>query len=414
MTKNLLRTTLFCIVFYLLFTSQNISAQSSKKELRAQQTAIPNRLFGLTIDGTSFENPKRIKQIIKELKTLRDNNLNADPPTIRIVLPVEADPNYLDKEHIDLIKELKQPYKGKVLAYVMAEIMDSFDEMSSRCFIELDIEKSKKCYLDRANSFYEKLKKENGENYVDIWEIGNEINGDWFGETEATKGEKSKRREITVAQIKAVYDAFEEKGLKTAITYYFNDDGNGLNGRHSYDETNSESGMTKWIVDNGDNFKNVDYVLISYYPDNNFDGNSEKPIDLTAADWKRIFALVEKNYSPNTKFGIGEMGTHCQFENCSDRNSCQRQDNDHKCSRSSGCCPAAQVAIINQDYSLTDKEIRRNLSDPMRNRFVGGYFYWFYSTDVINPLADGNRAEKTMAENTRKALIESYRRWGNP
>jgi hypothetical protein len=33
---------------------------------------------------------------------------------------------------------------------------------------------------------------------------------------------------------------------------------------------------------------------------------------------------------------------------------------------------------------------------------------------VINLLANGNDAEKKLAENTRNAVIEAYRQWENP
>jgi hypothetical protein len=43
---------------------------------------------------------------------------------------------------------------------------------------------------------------------VDIWEVGNEVNGDWLGSN-------------VIAKIAAMYDIVATKGYKTAITFFY-------------------------------------------------------------------------------------------------------------------------------------------------------------------------------------------------
>jgi hypothetical protein len=42
-------------------------------------------------------------------------------------------------------------------------------------------------------------------------------------------------------------------------------------------------------------------------------------------------------------------------------------------------------------------------------RFIGGYFNWYYSPDVINKMATGNTEDKLQAEKIRNATIEAYK-----
>lgn len=293
----------------------------------------------------------------------------------------------------------------------MVELVDSNSKdkpsHSDKCFLpneNPDELRSKNCYLNRTEKIYEKLK-----NYVDIWEIGNEINGDWFG---GKQSNNDLRRRIVVAQIKAAYDFFEtEKGSiarenekpenrenqkknpQTAITYFFNDAGDKDNIRHDYSEP--ADSLIVWLKNGGTNFPNVDYVLISYYPDNNFytpaGAGVPVPIELTVQEWIDIFKVVKKdNFGKNTKFGIGEMGTHCNFQNCEDPNSCSPVRDGHECNRSRGCCISAQEDIIRKDYINLNKQIltelkKAGLTEPSLNGndFVGGYFNWYYAEDVI-------------------------------
>lgn len=444
---------IFFFILFLIKINISVSAQS-------------NRLFGLTIDESSFDDKKlkidgakQIENIINEIKKIKEAQLDGNALTVRIVMPIgcengdNCDPseikltNKLDKKYIDLIKKIKT----ENLANVMAEVVDSDVESSSKCFKGLDKAATVSNYLERTKKLYDKLGQ-----YVDIWEIGNECNGDWVGGNMVGVAKNNIRRKIVVAEMKAAYDFFETKKIEiqaknktaktqekvpqTAITFYFS--GFEKN-RHSYENINDE--MTGWMKGEGAHFlddKNnkikfthLDYILVSYYPDDNFytpkGGGKQIPIVLSAKDWVEIFASVKSNYGPNTKFGLGEIGAQCYYskkiDNCTtcktllldydtnEKNPCDKYDAKGEVieARKCSCCYCAQVKLMKDYYIDLDKQITDEMKADGRfgsaERFIGGYFNWYYSPDVLNKIAAGNAEDKTQAEKVRVAIIETYK-----
>ncbi len=431
----------------------------------------PTRIFGLTIDESSLDEEKLqtstealIDHIIEELRNLKKTNPTNHSLTVRIVLPVGCEnngdcdtsepkvTNKLDKKYSTLLKRIKD----EDLANIMAEIIDSDISSSSACFTLSDEVKSVRAYVERTEKLYNKLGK-----YVDIWEIGNEINGDWYGCSVNGIIKNEQRRKIVVLQLKGAYDFLTAKKLEiihnnnvqhkqdkvplTALTFYFNGDGKK---RNSYENINDA--MLRWIKGIGPQFldakKNkisfydLDYLLISYYPDDNFyEPNPEESdfgiqIKLTAKEWVEVFDAVRTNYSSTTKFGFGEVGTQCYFSNknidCNQsndcktlrvdllknkRNPCNKYDKQGEIieSRNCSCCHCAQVRVMQEYYTELDREIYNELkiAENFKNadRFIGGYFNWYYSEDVINKTIHSNTIEKTQAEKVRNAIIDSYK-----
>jgi hypothetical protein len=464
---------------YLLFTSLLIGKNTiikaqqlvSKVENKIGVNEIPNKLFGLTIDESSLdeqalkmETPKLIENIISELRKIKASQPSNNALTVRIVLPIgcenggDCDPsetkptNKLDKKYLDLIQRIK----SEGLAFVMAELVDSDIESSTKCFTALDEIKSVATYLERTKKMYEKLGK-----YVDIWEIGNEVNGDWFGGSVLGSVKNEQRRKIVVAQLKAAYDFLNAKKIEiekdnqllkkddkfplTAITFYFNGDGKK---RNSYENINDA--MLQWIRGIGNHFidknnkkisfANLDYLLVSYYPDDNFyEPNGDVSdysiqINLTPKDWVEIFDTIRTNYSSTTKFGLGEIGTQCYFSkkpvsgktqnDCktlridllkNKRNPCDTYDAKGEIleTRKCPCCLSTQVKVMKEYYIDLDKqvteEMKNNISFKNADRFIGGYFNWYYSVDVVNKMANGTAADKLQAEKVRSAIIEAYK-----
>ncbi len=450
MLKNTLKITLFCLIIFNFISP--IYAQ---------------RLFGLTIDESALDDAnlhmdsaKLIDNIIAELRKIKSSQPANNPLAVRIVLPVgcefggDCDPsetkeiNKLDRRYLDLIKRIK----GENLATVMTPILDSDVQSSTQCFKNLDEAKSVACFLERTTKLYEKLGK-----YVDIWEIGNEINGDWFGGKVVGKQKNFLRRKIIVSQIKAAYDFLTAKKLeiqsknsrelipRTAITYYFSGDKN----RVSYEDSGDE--MLGWIRGEGGwfgtdpskkiNFPNLDYAFVSYYPDDNFYSPPKVeqgiPIYLNGKDWAEIFAAMQTNIGPNTKFGIGEMGTQCKVvgrtEDCNqcnecrnllldpesgERNPCDKYDAKGNVieTRNCPCCLCSQAKVFKEYYTDLDKQIRMELKNDPRfrsaDKFVGGYFNWYYAEDVINKTVVGSPSDRLQADKVRNALIEAFRDFG--
>jgi hypothetical protein len=462
MTKKILFN--LCVAFLFL---QNCKLFAQAKQ--PAQILITNnnskRLFGLTIDESSFDDKKlnidgakQIENIIIEIKKIKDAQPNNNTLTVRIVMPIgcengdNCDPtetketNKLDKKYIDLIKRIKK----EGLANVMAEVVDSDVESSSKCFKGLDKAAAVANYLERTKKLYNKLGQ-----FVDIWEIGNECNGDWVGGNFVGVANNNQRRKIVVAEMKATYDFLTSKKIEvensnkqtgrsekipqTAITFYFS----GVDKkRHSYENINDE--MMGWIkgegshfIDDNNNkikFTNLDYLLISYYPEDNFyEDVSGKNVSivLTAKEWVEIFATVKANYSPNTKFGLGEIGAQCYYskniDNCTqcktlvldyeknEKNPCDNYDTKGEVieGRKCSCCYCAQIKVVKDYYTDLDKQISDEMKTDTRfqsaERFIGGYFNWYYSPDVINKMATGNTEDKLQAEKIRNATIEAYK-----
>jgi hypothetical protein len=429
---------------------------------------ISNRLFGLTIDESSFDEDAlkinaaaQIEHILVQLRKIKNTNTASEALTVRIVLPIgceggancdAAEPintNKLDAKYVALLKQIKE----ENLAIIMAEIVDSDIESSTACFKINDKAKSVAAYVERTKKLFSKLK-----NYVDIWEIGNEVNGDWFGGSVNGNAKNVLRRKIVVAQLYAAYqylsvqkieikasnkiNKLKDKVPQIAMTYYFS----GIEkNRYCYENINDE--MTNWMKSEGDHFlddtgkkmlfTNLDYVLVSYYPDDNFytpaSGGAPQPIVFSAKDWVSLFANILPHFSADTKFGLGEVGAQCYYSNKSlpcdacktilldydthQKNPCDKYDAKGETieSRKCPCCQCAQVKVMRDYYTDLDGQIMTEMKNDNRfkdaNQFVGGYFNWYYSSDVLNKLLVGNAADKAQAQKVNEAIIEAYKNY---
>jgi len=151
------------------------------------------------------------------------------------------------------------------VSYIMGEILDSY-YMSQYSVQEFNA---------RVVEYYTTLG-----NKVDIWEIGNEINGEWLGNRDSVI------RKISYALMLAYKYQF-----KTALTLYYN--------YNCWENPDHE--MFKWVNRYlPAKFKNLlNYVFVSYYED---DCNNYQP------DWQRVFDSLHVLF-PYAKIGIGECGT---------------------------------------------------------------------------------------------------------
>ena len=151
------------------------------------------------------------------------------------------------------------------VSFVMGEILDSFYVKN---ITAAD-------YLTRTKDYLDTLG-----NNVDIWEVGNEINGEWLGAAPDV-----------VAKMNAAYTEVKSRGKKAALTLYYNEG--------CYSTPANE--MFTWAASNvsADMKQNLDYVFISYYED---DCSGLQP------DWPTVFHRLALMF-PNSKIGFGEAGT---------------------------------------------------------------------------------------------------------
>jgi hypothetical protein len=151
------------------------------------------------------------------------------------------------------------------VSYIMGEILDSFyvKDYTVAAYRQRTIE-----YLDTFGT------------QIDLWEIGNEINGEWL----------SKTKDV-IDKMTAAYDAVKARGFRTELTLYYNQD--------CWEKKQNE--MFTWAESNiPETMKQgLDYVLVSYYED---DCNGLRP------DWLSVFSRLALMF-PNSKIGFGEVGT---------------------------------------------------------------------------------------------------------
>lgn len=261
-------------------------------------------------------------------------------PTKEVIYGITSDDAYHSKEIVDSISKMSRKitmrlvYDEKVkateyvastkevhkVAFVMGELLDSF-------YVGKETLAS---YRARASEYLAAM----GDN-VDIWEIGNEINGEWLGTTANV-----------VAKMQGAYDVMKAKQKRVALTLYYN--------QGCYDDKANE--MFTWAAANiPQNMKNgLDYVLVSYYED---DCSGLKP------DWPTVFHKLALMF-PNSKVGFGEVGTKIALKK-NKQIILSAQDN--------------KAEYIKRYYSMT-------INEP---NYIGGYFWWYGYQDLIpatNPL----------------------------
>jgi hypothetical protein len=207
-------------------------------------TIDTTRVYGVTIDAVS-----KLSAIVTSLSK------HCNKPTTRIVfdewVPATDYQNAVNQIHN--------------VSFIMGELLDSY------YMKQYNLQQ----YTDRTNEYVNLLGGK-----VDIWEIGNEINGEWLGNTSDV-----------VAKMNSAYNIVKSKNKKAALTLYYN--------YNCWEKPANE--MFRWANTNiSTQMKNgLDYVWVSYYED---DCNGYQP------NWQKVMDSLHVIF-PNSKIGIGECGT---------------------------------------------------------------------------------------------------------
>jgi len=204
---------------------------------------VPAPIWGVTVD-----NVENLPEVIRSLQGF------SRTLTARIVFDSGTSADY----YLPALKEIRK------YAFIMGELHDSWDIKNT----------SVADHKKRTREYWKVLK-----DYVDIWEIGNEVNGDWLGPIPDT-----------VAKIKDAARYMKSRGAVTALTVHYTE---GCGGDPEYD-------LFPWIKKNLDaKFRrDIDYVLVSYY---------EVNCDGLRPDWKPVFTRLSGEF-PGAKLGFGEVG----------------------------------------------------------------------------------------------------------
>lgn len=235
---------IFIVIAALVLNSGDVHPGSSPVNFSdTTKFKTDQKLYGVTLSSVT-----RLPETVEALSRLPQK------PIARIVF----DPWIYPETYNDAIFQINR------VSFIMGEILDSYS------FEQYDLKNYKERVKMYLNYYPDK---------VDIWEIGNEVNGDWLGDTKDV-----------VSKITAGYDLVKAAKQKTAMTFYYN--------YNCTEDPNSE--MFNWIQKNiRYNIRNgLDYVFVSYYED---DCVTVQP------DWDKLFKYLQVMF-PNAKLGIGECG----------------------------------------------------------------------------------------------------------
>ena len=227
-------------------------------------SGIPLPLHGVTIDDTNdVRTAAFLNQVITSL-----GNLSVTP-TVRIVYTRSAPASGY----------LSATQQIKTNRYVLGMVVDS---SSMPCYTVAQHSARWKDYLATMG------------NSVDVWEVGNEINGTWLFGNQGT-GCKGTTQADVVTKMTDAYNQTKAAGRVTALTLFFNADSTCAP---------ADPSMENWANTNVPaSMKNgLDYVLVSFYSQ----WCTSHPYTYSP-DWNTEFANL-RGIFPNAKLGMGEIG----------------------------------------------------------------------------------------------------------
>jgi len=309
-------------IFLLVFTTLLASSCNTPEVIVQKQSVIgisssfmrgrtvPAPIYGITLNDVSDAVRPGITQSILSLNHF---------PTSRIVFDSNMAANYYSTPVNDLNSH----------TYIMGELLDS------AFMTNFTVPQ----YQARVQSYLSAL----GDS-VDIWEIGNEVNGGWLGSN-------------TEDKVQVAYDLVSSQNRQTAVTFFWE----GTSADQCWESPQNE--MFAWINNmfqlninpaqrNPDRERlrlGLNYAMISWYP--------EGCANITP-DWNSIFTQLASIF-PNAKVGFGELGTHSpQFGS------------------------TYEINLINQYYPTANHS-------NLPSNFIGGYFWWNYASEMVpesNPI----------------------------
>ena len=259
--------------------------------VQAPTVGIPAPLHGVTVDDGWNDTSTNRTKLIAALKACPVK------PTVRIVMDKAVQPS----AYVSLFQSIH------AVAYVMACPCDS-TYMASYTTVD--------AYRKRFSDSVAALGP-----YVDLWEVGNEINGEgWLGNDPQFIADK----------MVAAYAYIKGLGLKTVLTPY------------EFRPGDQSISMEAWLLQYVplDMRQGVDYVMVSYYEDDN---GGYQP------SWATVFANLQTLF-PNSKLGIGECGN-----------------------TASNATLATKTAMANHYYQMP----------KYLPSYVGGYFWWYWAEDCV-------------------------------
>ncbi|MDO4888854.1 MAG: Tat pathway signal sequence [Actinomycetaceae bacterium] len=211
-------------------------------------------------------------------------------------------------------------------AYIMVEILDS------HTWAEADIGELRSLTAEAVDALGDE---------VDVWEVGNELNGSWLG---------SSPEQIN-AKASAVKEIVSQSGGRTAITLNY--------WSHEGCYAQPWERLSTYARSMPDDLRDVDYLFLSVYEMSCTPAQHPSADDLAGA----LNSLGE--IFPNARLGIGEISGY------------DPSTPDSKTIDTEGR-QAGNRRIATYYYGLHDE-----LEAKVGTRYVGGYFWWHFREDAV-------------------------------
>jgi hypothetical protein len=272
-------------------TAKAASADIPHRIAAAPGRPLPSPLYGVTVDDVSYAG-----QIAAGLRNL------PEAPTARIYFDAAEPAGY----YTAAVNALRP------VSYLMGELLDSSDEAYTAA----------SAYKARVRNY---LAAFGGK--IDVWEIGNEVNGSWTG-----------RYPAVAAKLTEAYREVAAAGKRTALTLYYNV-GCGDGPAELSPVAFSRAYVPRAVRDG------LGYVLLAYYPD------ACRGLRPAAGAWTAYFGQLHVLY-PHAMLGFGEIGL--------------------KNPVAAGTLRAAE-SLIRYYYGLVVR----------LPYFAGGYFWWYFKEDCL-------------------------------
>lgn len=312
--------------------------------------SAPQRVYGLTIEELDKLDVGKFADKFKDVSV---------PVTLRIVFQA----NTLPSEYEAKLAQLHNPKPGKKKFNIVGL---PFDATALRVYqLAANPDEKFNCgtfqatdpiYDHRAKCFVEYFS--GARDYVDAWEVGNEVNGEWADEDfekALPPGTKPGKPDRTIEKIRRLINFIPvNKPLMLTVSY--------MPGCLDW----PDNAMDRWIENftkymSGETIARIDYVLISYY-ENNCDFhvlNERDPNEVNEAVFKPLRTIFRDQF-----VGMGEIGYSDgpdeKFETCRDNSVCY-------------CDKGSPPTIRKSKISQMQRYYGLKPADPL---YIGGGFWW--------------------------------------
>lgn len=294
----------------LTFAYLNADGEDEVVTHQSTFTEAPGRELPDTLHGVTTESVEDLPSLSAALKAHHRR------PTVRIVFQQGMQPQYYEEAVSTL----------RANSYVMGQILDS-TALS-------DVSASE--YQDRTRDFVDTFGRS-----IDIYEIGNELNGEWVGEPAET-----------YEKVQAAYDVVEKENadldLRSAITLNYWPSSDCY--MYDWEDTLRYARDMPAEVRNG-----TDYLLLSFY---------ETACSPQAYPTNQNFIAVFSDLAelfPNAQLGMGEIGARGTVDGLPEDPTIEDK-----------------ARIADRYYGM-----HQELSDTLGERYAGGYFWWYYYQDAV-------------------------------